>query len=163
MNTKEKLADEYAEKHGFRIPYDGSDIFYDDVDVKASYEGFIAGFNAASSPEQLLPVIKKVFGSGAAKGCAERLRQIQVEGWTPENDDQYDGGELAKASASYILPEEWRQMIKCTWRKVVPCFFPRWNLDWWKPTPNNRSRDLEKGIALGMAEIDRLKRKEESK
>ena len=44
--TKEDLeeaADKYAENHGFRVPYDGSNKFYDDVDVKASKEGFIAG------------------------------------------------------------------------------------------------------------------------
>ena len=39
----EEAAKEYAEKHGFRVPYDGSNNFYDDVDVKASKEGFIAG------------------------------------------------------------------------------------------------------------------------
>lgn len=39
----EEAAMEYAEKHGFRVPYDGSNNFYDDVDVKASKEGFIAG------------------------------------------------------------------------------------------------------------------------
>ena len=39
----EEAAGEYAEKHGFRIPYDGSDNFYDNIDVKASKEGFIAG------------------------------------------------------------------------------------------------------------------------
>jgi hypothetical protein len=39
----EKVAEEYADKHGFRVPYDGSDKFYDDVDVKASLEGFKAG------------------------------------------------------------------------------------------------------------------------
>ena len=39
----EKAAEEYADKHGFRVPYDGSNNFYDDVDVKASLEGFIAG------------------------------------------------------------------------------------------------------------------------
>lgn len=39
----EEAADEYAENHGFRVPYDGSNKFYDDVDVKASKEGFIAG------------------------------------------------------------------------------------------------------------------------
>jgi hypothetical protein len=48
MNEKlaeeiEKMANEYAEKHGFRVPYDGSNNFYDDVDVKASKEGFIEG------------------------------------------------------------------------------------------------------------------------
>lgn len=39
----EKVAEEYADKHGFRVPYDGSNNFYDDVDVKASLEGFKAG------------------------------------------------------------------------------------------------------------------------
>ena len=39
----EEAANEYAEKHGFRVPYDGSENFYDDFDVKASKEGFIAG------------------------------------------------------------------------------------------------------------------------
>lgn len=39
----EKAAEEYADKHGFRVSYDGSNNFYDDVDVKASLEGFKAG------------------------------------------------------------------------------------------------------------------------
>lgn len=38
-----EAAEEYADKHGFRVPYDGSNNYYDDVDVKASKEGFIAG------------------------------------------------------------------------------------------------------------------------
>ena len=39
----EKAADTYAEHHGFRVPYDGSNNFYDDVDVKASKKAFKAG------------------------------------------------------------------------------------------------------------------------
>lgn len=39
----EVAAEEYADKHGFRVPYDGSNNYYDDVDVKASKEGFLAG------------------------------------------------------------------------------------------------------------------------
>ena len=39
----EEAAEEYADKHGFRVPYDGSNNYYDDVDVKASKEGFLAG------------------------------------------------------------------------------------------------------------------------
>ena len=39
----EKAAQEYADKHGFRVPYDGSNNYYDDVDVNASKEGFKAG------------------------------------------------------------------------------------------------------------------------
>ena len=44
--TKEELekeADDNAEKHAFRVPYDGSNKFYDDVDFKASKEGYLAG------------------------------------------------------------------------------------------------------------------------
>jgi len=44
--TKEELkkeADDYADKHAFRVPYDGSNKFYDDVDFKASREGYLAG------------------------------------------------------------------------------------------------------------------------
>jgi len=39
----EKEAGDYAEKHAFRVPYDGSNKFYDDIDFKASKEGYIAG------------------------------------------------------------------------------------------------------------------------
>lgn len=39
----EEAAIEYADNHGFRIPYDGSNNFYDDIDVKVSKEGFLAG------------------------------------------------------------------------------------------------------------------------
>ncbi len=39
----EKEADDYADKHAFRVPYDGSNKFYDDADFKASKEGYLAG------------------------------------------------------------------------------------------------------------------------
>lgn len=45
MKSIKEQANEYADNHGFRVPYDGSDNFYDDVDVKASKEGFMAGAN----------------------------------------------------------------------------------------------------------------------
>ena len=48
----EEAAMEYAEKHGFRVPYDGSNNFYDDVDVKASKEGFIAGAEWQKAKDQ---------------------------------------------------------------------------------------------------------------
>lgn len=42
----EEMAEEYAEKHSFRVPYDGSNKFYDDTDFKASKDGFLAGLKA---------------------------------------------------------------------------------------------------------------------
>ena len=58
----EKEAEEYAEEHAFRVPYDGSNKFYDDVDFKASKEGYLAGaefgYNKANEwhkPSEKLP------------------------------------------------------------------------------------------------------------
>jgi len=118
----------------------------------------------SSTPKQLLPIIEKVFGPGAAKGCAERLRQIQVEGWTPEHDDLSTDGSLSLASAMYIMSEEQRleELSKTNNPMVPPTGWP-WLVEYWKPTPDNRIRELEKGVALGMAEIDRLERKEGKK
>ena len=50
MTTEEieKAANEFAEKHGFRVPYDGSNEFYDKVDVRASKDGFKAGVEFAN-------------------------------------------------------------------------------------------------------------------
>lgn len=41
--TDEEKAEKYAEKHAFRVPYDGSNNFYDEKDYKVSKEGFLAG------------------------------------------------------------------------------------------------------------------------
>ena len=43
MITIKEEANNYAEKHGFRVPYNGTNDYYDKVDVKASFEGFEAG------------------------------------------------------------------------------------------------------------------------
>ncbi len=43
----EEMAEEYAEEHSFRVPYDGSNKFYDDTDFKASKDGFLAGLKAS--------------------------------------------------------------------------------------------------------------------
>ena len=39
----EREAEQFAEKHAFRVPYDGSNKFYDDTDYKASKDGYLAG------------------------------------------------------------------------------------------------------------------------
>lgn len=43
MKSIEERAEVYSEKHSFRLPYDGSNKFYDDVDYKASKDGYIKG------------------------------------------------------------------------------------------------------------------------
>ena len=89
----------------------------------------------------------------------ERARQISVEGWTPEHDDAHESGELAAAAACYALPDLIRQALpnRLTRIPIVESLWP-WELRWWKPTPENRVRELVKAGTLIAAEIDRLQR-----
>ena len=44
MTEEEKQkAEQFAEEHAFRVPYDGSNNFYDDTDYRASKDGYIEG------------------------------------------------------------------------------------------------------------------------
>ena len=86
----------------------------------------------------------------------ERQRQMAVEKWTPEHDDEHVRGELLDAGLSYVLsainvghpamltpPSEW------PWDEVS-----------WKPS-GDVVCDLVKAGALIAAEIDRLQRRAE--
>lgn len=79
----------------------------------------------------------------------ERQRQIEVEGWTPEHDDEHGNGELADAAACYAGDR--RQF-----NAAAPTNWP-WSQGWWKPGPDRR-RQLVKAGALIVAEIERLDR-----
>lgn len=87
----------------------------------------------------------------------ERQRQIEVEGWTVEHDKQYTGEKehhLALAAACYAIPALHREYKNALF-VPTPLFWP-WLNDWWKPSPDNRIRELVKAGALIAAEIDRL-------
>jgi len=88
---------------------------------------------------------------GIALIVAERRRQIDSEGWTPEHDDEHGNNSLAFAAAAYAIPESHRG------DPAYPRFWP-WELRWWKPSPNDRIRELTKAGALIAAEIDRMQR-----
>ena len=90
----------------------------------------------------------------------ERKRQIKEEGWTPEHDDQHTGGELAQAAAAYAFPQDFIDgCLDIDTQFRLTNLFPAWWVDsWWKPSPDNRIRELEKSGALIAAEIDRLQR-----
>jgi len=85
--------------------------------------------------------------------AAERMRQIEEEGFTAEHDDEWEKDELAKAATWYALPEHRR----CCIGEV--CSIWPWDKEWWKPTPENRINELKKAGALIAAELDRLLRK----
>jgi hypothetical protein len=85
---------------------------------------------------------------------AERRRQIDTEGWTPEHDDKHDTGELAAAAATYAF----EAFTKTSQRYFThdPIGFWPWDASWFKPTTPRR--DLIKAAALIIAEIERLDR-----
>lgn len=89
---------------------------------------------------------------------AERHRQIQVEGWTAEHDDEHDGGEMLTAAVIYY---QHAMRAPLTIRADgAPMGWP-WDAQWWKP--KDRRRDLVRAGALCLAERERIRRRETAK
>lgn len=85
---------------------------------------------------------------------AERRRQVEAEGWTPEHDDAHSHGQMARAAACYALagssaPNDGTAAL------LVSLAWP-WDEQWWKPS--TARRDMVKACALALAEIERLDR-----
>ncbi|WP_230944262.1 hypothetical protein [Burkholderia cepacia] len=80
---------------------------------------------------------------------AERRRQVDLEGWTPEHDDKYRDHELSCAAGCYAM-----------YTLAFPAGDPPpawpWSAAWWKPT--TLRRNLVKAGALILAAIERLDR-----
>lgn len=93
-------------------------------------------------PGEPMPVLTAIDLATAEIG---RIRN--VKGFSEERDDGYDEDDLACAGACYLLPhlaaEEWP-----------------WGLHTFKPSPDDRKKELTKGIALALCELDRLIRAE---
>ncbi|CAM5403269.1 hypothetical protein AFEL58S_02070 [Afipia felis] len=94
--------------------------------------------------------------------AAERRRQVEVEGWTPEHDDEHKSGELALAGACYALAVASRNLREAGVTTAanhidvaIGWLWP-WDKDWWKPQDNRR--DLVRSGALGVAELDKMDR-----
>ena len=84
---------------------------------------------------------------------AERIRQIEVKGYSPERDDAHTFGEFADAAGCYALAAA-RQV-----RGEVgtsPALHWPWARYHWNPSTTRRN--LVKAGALILAEIDRLDR-----
>ncbi|MEL7600604.1 MAG: hypothetical protein AAGU18_10980 [Proteiniphilum sp.] len=97
--------------------------------------------------------------TGAYLIAEERERQIEALGCTPEYDQSYTKSELAKAAACYAIPEALRnrpgrKRIEKN-GQYVPNDWP-FSTEYWKPSPDNRIRELQKAGALIAADIDRL-------
>lgn len=89
----------------------------------------------------------------------ERLRQIEVEGWTSTHDDEHTNGGLATAAACYAITgtdgDKWlgylgAPLVTQLWT------WTGWARQWFKPA--DRRRNLVKAAALLIAEIERMDR-----
>ena len=86
---------------------------------------------------------------------AERRRQIDAEGWTPEHDDQHGNWELSRAAVCY--GDMGRNGPFSHPHPAHPPLGWPWHWTWWKPSDDPR-RNLVKAGALILAEIERLDR-----
>jgi hypothetical protein len=82
---------------------------------------------------------------------AERRRQVEVEGWTPEHDDKHSSGAMAMAAACYALAER----PPYTYAEIL-WKWTGWADKWFKP--KGHRRNLVKAGALILAEIERIDR-----
>ncbi|CFK42777.1 gp41 [Burkholderia pseudomallei] len=89
--------------------------------------------------------------SAARDVLAERRRQVEQEGWTPEHDDAHSTGDMALAAACYAAADN------ANYPPAEPPDLWPWDSDWWKPS--DERRNLVKAGALIIAEIERLDRR----
>ncbi len=106
----------------------------DDLSSEFEWCGPLAAATGRSVPQAWLDV------------QAERRRQVEAEGWTPEHDDLYCAAELPRAAAAYILSGA---------NDEAPAIWP-FLAKWWKPR-DARANYMRAG-ALILAEIERLDR-----
>ena len=114
---------------------------------------------AAAPPGLFSPLPGEPVNTVLGEIAAERRRQIEAEGWTPEHDDQHSDGTLALAGACYAR-------YAATRNPVGPYGYPGgpkptdwpWADSWWKP--KDQRRDLVRVGALIVAELERLDRVE---
>lgn len=92
--------------------------------------------------------------AGADLILSERARQLAVEGWTPEHDDDATEAQLVRAAICYA--DFGARLATTHDEKWVPRW--PWAQIWWKPERTDPIRNLVKAGALIAAEIDRLQR-----
>lgn len=86
---------------------------------------------------------------------AERRRQVEVEGWDADHDDEHNHGELAGAAAAYATLHSHLRPEVVVDEELMQLLWP-FSPAWLKPT--GPRRDLVKAGALILAEIERLDR-----
>ncbi|KAB2788159.1 hypothetical protein F9K97_03380 [Brucella anthropi] len=157
----DKKVSDYVQEHGATDPETGA----------VEFPGW--GDEYVSELEELAEDIRTLSYQSVAEQSAaesdvlsERRRQVEVEGWKPEHDDQHTDFSLARAAAVYALcaaVDSSNRSVMDNFQNVDTVPHPirklwPWNQNWLKPT--SRRRDLVKAGALIKAEIERLDRVE---
>lgn len=88
---------------------------------------------------------------------SETDRQVSVEGFTAEHDDQYTGYQLSRAGTAYALVAslDYERRASEALANLPPYIWP-WSASWWKP--KDRRRDLVRAAALLVKQIEQLDR-----
>lgn len=107
-------------------------------------------------------LVECIASPGVAMVLAERARQVREEQFSAEHDDRYIEGELGLAAACYIAHPRIASDSRLAFVQgvLIPELWP-WDRQWWKPggkTLADYERRLVKGLALGIAELERLQR-----
>lgn len=88
---------------------------------------------------------------------SERRRQQEVEGWTPEHDDEHVSGEISALAAFYAMPpaaRDWDASSTGYGETLGEAMLP----PDWRAKPGDRRDELKKAGALILAEIERIDR-----
>lgn len=101
------------------------------------------------------PVMHAWSSQAALDVLAERRRQIEREGWTPEHDDSHRDQSLSVAAACYALAGVQGARPGALSPHYLASF-TGWGSGWFKPT--DPRRNIIKAAALLLAEIERLDR-----
>lgn len=91
------------------------------------------------------------------RALEERHRQVNEKGFDAANDDAYAPGVLASAAESYARAAYWTQ-VRTDELPPPPTIWP-WHDTTWKPSADPK-RNIEKSIALLIAEYERIVRAE---
>ncbi|MBA0419527.1 hypothetical protein D7Y22_00935 [Stenotrophomonas maltophilia] len=106
------------------------------------------------SPLYAAPAQAVDLGTGIKAIASERERQLCIEGFSRDSDEQYREGELARAATAYVQLAAMDLQVGS--RKHIasqePPFFWPWAPEWWKPV--DARHDLVRAGALIAAQID---------
>jgi hypothetical protein len=106
--------------------------------------------------------VRRPLSAFAKAVIAERVRQVEAEGWSTEHDDAHEPGELARAGAAYAIYAP-SHILDAKAKNIFTLALSAWpwSADWWKP--RDFRRDLVRSAALVLAEGEKFDRARRTK